>query len=83
MSEWSKNFIRNAHELGIGVSPSKDKNWHVDGCDHKKTTAYFAMLWGSYLTKLPKGGMGNFVVYPGTHHAVAHLFRTQGASILY
>ena len=36
------------------------------------------MLWGSYITNLPKGNMGNFLLYPGTHHVIAHILRTKG-----
>ena len=82
MSEWSKKFVENAHKLGVRVAPSKDRNWHIDGIDKKKV-AQFAMLWGSYLTELPKGGMGNFLVYPGTHHTIAHLLKTQGAQAFF
>ena len=78
MESWSQEFVRNASELGIGLSASKGDDWHIDGID-KKTVAFFAVLWGSYLNALPKGGMGNLLVYPGTHHSIAHMFRTEGS----
>ena len=29
------------------------------------------MLWGSYISNIPKGNMGNLLIYPGTHHTIA------------
>lgn len=77
MSEWSKEFLFNAAELGITFAPSKDDNWHIDGIDYNAIST-FAVLWGSYINSLPKGNMGNLTVMPGTHHVIADLLRTKG-----
>ena len=52
----------------------KDKNWHLDGWDYKNV-ATFSILWGTYINSLPEGNMGNLLVYPGTHHIHANVFK--------
>lgn len=49
-------------------------NWHIDGLDYNGTMQ-FNVLWGSYINSLPKGNMGNLIVYPGTHHVIAKMMK--------
>lgn len=77
MSNWSKEFLNNAAELGIKLAPVQDKNWHIDGVGYNKV-GVFSILWGSYINSLPKGNMGNLIVCPGTHHVIADIFKNKG-----
>ena len=79
---WSREFILKGAELGYRFAPSIDNNWHVDGVAHDRV-GIFGMLWGSFLNSLPSGNMGNLIVLPGTHHVLAHLFKTKGKCFHY
>ena len=70
-------FLNKAGSLGIKLAPSHDDNWHLDGFDYS-TVMGMNMLWGSYITSLPNGNMGNLQVFPGSHHTNAHHFKTKG-----
>lgn len=82
LTPFAGQFIRHAGELGIRLAPSQDTNWHVDGWDYNHVMG-FNMLWGSYITALPAGNMGNLQVYPGTHHLLAKVFAKRGGYWLY
>jgi ectoine hydroxylase-related dioxygenase (phytanoyl-CoA dioxygenase family) len=42
-----------------------------------------SMLWGTYINDLPRGNMGNLLVYPGTHHTLADHLRKKGPNWMY
>lgn len=77
MEEWSREFIRNAAELGMRFAPSQDDNWHIDEVNFNQV-GLFSLLWGSFINSLPKGNMGNLVIRPGTHHVIANLLKEKG-----
>jgi ectoine hydroxylase-related dioxygenase (phytanoyl-CoA dioxygenase family) len=66
----------------VKLAPTVHNNWHLDGEDYKSISG-FSILWGSYINSLPEGEMGNLLVYPGTHHVMADIFRKKGAIFHY
>jgi hypothetical protein len=84
MSGFAQRFVGDAAGLGISVAscPPGMANWHLDGQDYNSTMG-MNMLWGSYLVDLPRGNMGNLLVYPGSHWHLAQHARDHGASWVY
>ena len=64
------------------MAKSNDDNWHIDGhnCNSVST---FNILWGVFINPLKEGGMGNLIVYPGTHHIIANVLKTEGPIFCY
>ena len=78
MSPWQQQFLLHASEFGVQLAPCANGNWHVDGWD-VMSIASFDIIWGTYLTPLPRSNMGNLIVYPGTHHVIQKLLIDKGA----
>ena len=57
------------------MNPQEYPDWLKD----VPSIAWFSMIWGCSLTPLPKGNMGNLIVYPGTHYVIANILRDVGA----
>jgi hypothetical protein len=66
------------------VGPNWHDFWHIDGFPQSvagiKTgeVKNFTMLIGILLADVPDEYMGNFTVYPGSHHLLERFFRDQG-----
>ena len=64
LPKWSREFLKAADALGASFAPCTDGNWHIDGWDCN-SIAGFNLIWGTFLTPLPAGHLGNLIVYPG------------------
>eukprot|EP00468_Gymnochlora_sp_CCMP2014_P008868 CAMPEP_0167758544 /NCGR_PEP_ID=MMETSP0110_2-20121227/10526_1 /TAXON_ID=629695 /ORGANISM="Gymnochlora sp., Strain CCMP2014" /LENGTH=494 /DNA_ID=CAMNT_0007644829 /DNA_START=83 /DNA_END=1567 /DNA_ORIENTATION=- len=79
LSNQSRKFILDAAGLNVRVAKCENANWHIDG-ENNGMTMVFSCLWGSYINALPNGNMGNLLVYPGSHHVLAHQMQTKNTS---
>jgi ectoine hydroxylase-related dioxygenase (phytanoyl-CoA dioxygenase family) len=59
-------------------APCEFQNWHIDGWDVMQI-AHFDLIWGTFLSPLQRGNLGNLIVYPGSHHCVSQFLREKGA----
>jgi hypothetical protein len=75
---WSKQFLLSAQGLGMKFSPCEFENWHVDGWD-VMNIAGFDLIWGTFLSPLQRGNLGNLIVYPGSHYCISQFLREKGA----
>jgi len=50
----------------------------VDGWD-TMTIAGFDLIWGTFLSALPRGNLGNLIVYPGSHYSISQFLHKKGA----
>lgn len=61
--------------------------WHIDGFPdaikqiQTGVVKNFTMLLGIYLSGTPEDYMGNFTVYPGSHHVLEKAFQEHGGAI--
>jgi len=80
LPEWSQKFLQDSAKIGATFAPclKGGGNWHIDGWDCN-SIAGFDLIWGTYLTPLPEGNMGNLIVYPGTHYSIAEILKKKGA----
>jgi hypothetical protein len=80
LPNWSQQFLQDSARIGAAFAPCKrqDGNWHIDGWDCYGI-AQFDMIWGTFLTPLPQGNMGNLIVYPGSHYTIADILKKTGA----
>lgn len=43
------------------------------------TIAGFDLIWGTFLSPLKRGNLGNLIVYPGSHYCISKLLHMKGA----
>jgi hypothetical protein len=83
LSGFAREFVRDAAQIGARIAPTYERtNWHLDGWDYRAVME-MNILWGTYINALPEGDMGNLLVYPGTHHLLAHVMRHRGGHWMY
>jgi hypothetical protein len=75
---WTRQFLVSANDLGMTFAPCEFENWHVVGWDVMEIAAY-SLLWGTFLSPLQRGNLGNLIVYPGSHHCISKLLLERGA----
>eukprot|EP00928_Gymnodinium_smaydae_P008261 TRINITY_DN13002_c1_g1_i1.p1 TRINITY_DN13002_c1_g1~~TRINITY_DN13002_c1_g1_i1.p1 ORF type:complete len:899 (-),score=91.01 TRINITY_DN13002_c1_g1_i1:34-2730(-) len=77
---WTQDFIRDAARLGMEVASCPHPNWHIDGQSSGQVAPHsFDLLIGTYINGLPRGGMGNLILYPGSHVVAHDLMKEKGA----